>query len=169
MYNELNEDLIIMSKENSFTKIKEVDYPNDVLKFFEKYSLGINDYIWFVSPFSNNFGVEVNEYREIYEELKDDFDNDIVPGFEPKENEGYPFDFYPKKNGLVPWAHCDNGTMLYFKYNDNSSEVVVYGDGYEFFKYPLSVTEFLYKLINKEIDCRLYLPSELFDGEIMCK
>ena len=162
--NELN--TISKSYKNAFTNINGYDYPCDAWKLFEKYPKGFNDYVWFLHPHSNNWEAIAEEYCNTYFELKNDFEDDEVPGYEPQENEGFPFEFYPAKSGLVPWAQCDNGTVIYFISDGISSRIIVYGDGYEFYEYPLSVTEYLYKLINREIDCSAYLPCELFGGEI---
>lgn len=169
----LNDELLNICKSDYKCKVANIngfDYPCDALEFFKKYSEGINDYIWFLHPYMENWEDIAIEYRNTYDVLKTACENDkIAGGYELQDNEGFPFEFYPEKNGLVPWAQCDNGTVMYLK-NDNSSvKVIVYGDSYEFYEYNLSMTEFLYKLINREIDCSRYLPSDLFEDDIICQ
>ena len=160
-------DTISNSYEKSeYTNINGFDYPSDAYELFERYPNGFGDYVWFLPPQSDNWEGIVEEYRNSYFYLKVDFES-YADDLKLKGNEGYPFEFYPEKDGLVPWAQCDNGTVLYFICDDTSSKVVVYGDGYEFYEYPLSITEYLYKLINGEIDCFAYLPTDLFEEEVV--
>lgn len=139
-------DIMQVNNGNSYTNIKGVNYPDDALAFFKKDVAGINDYIWFLSPYDDCFESEVADYSTVYSDLKTAFDEDAVEGFVPEENEGYPFSFCPDESGLVPWAQCDCGTVFYFRNDNGTTKIVVYGDSYEFYEYTMSVTEFLYNV-----------------------
>jgi len=85
-----------LNDENSFTVINGVNIPTDAAAFFEKYNDGINEYIWFISPYDDNWDEMIEEQRETYESVKDSFEQDALSsGYVPNENEGYPFAFYP--------------------------------------------------------------------------
>ncbi len=170
----LNNDLIEYSKINnrySFVQINGVNFPKDASTFFKKYNEGINDYIWFISPYSENWKEMVQELRDPYETLKIAFEQDILScGYVPQKFEGYPFEFYPHPDGLIPWAYSDNGTVFYWKPVLGKWNIVVYGDSFEYYEYDFLTTEFLYKLINKEInEMQCFLPKDIFDYGIICK
>ena len=48
--------------------------------------------------------------------------------------------------------------------------IIVYGDGFQFFKFDLSTTEFIYKLVTKSLsEMSDFLPDDLFDDEVICE
>ncbi|WP_044974588.1 hypothetical protein [Ruminococcus sp. HUN007] len=72
--------------------------------------------------------------------------------------------------GLIPWAYCNNGTVFYWKPENNKMNIIVYGDGFQFFKFDLSTTEFIYKLVTKSLsEMSDFLPDDLFDDEVICE
>jgi len=160
-----------LNDENSFTVINGVNIPTDAAAFFEKYNDGINEYIWFISPYDDNWDEMIEEQRETYESVKDSFEQDALSsGYVPNENEGYPFAFYPDESGLIPWAYCDNGTVFYWKPENNKMNIIVYGDGFQYFKFDLSTTDFIYKLVTKSLsEMSDFLPDDLFDDEVICE
>ena len=160
-----------LDDKSSFTIINGVKIPKDAAAFFEKYNEGINEYIWFISPYDDNWNEMIQEQRETYENLKNSFEQDVLSfGYVPKEFEGYPFEFFPNKNGLIPWAYCDNGTVFYWKPENNKMKIVVYGDSYEYFEFALSTTEFIYQLVSKSLsEMNNFLPDDLFDDEVICE
>ncbi len=170
----INDDLMEFSQlqgNESLSHIQGFDFPKDALAFFRKYKEGINDYIWFIDPYSEEWLDMVQEQREVYESVKAGFEQDSLScGYVQRDNEGYPFDFYPNTGGLIPWAYCDNGTVFYWKPDNDKMTIIVYGDGFEFYAFPFSTTVFLYKLINKSIDTMdSFLPDDLFDYEVIIK
>jgi len=160
-----------LNDENSFTVINGVNIPTDAAAFFEKYNDGINEYIWFISPYDDNWDEMIEEQRETYESVKDSFEQDALSsGYVPNENEGYPFAFYPDESGLIPWAYCDNGTVFYWKPENNKMNIIVYGDGFQYFIFDLSTTDFIYKLVTKSLsEMSDFLPDDLFDDEVICE
>ncbi len=150
----------------SMIDIKGVLLPEDASLFFKKQIGGFNDYIWFISPYDDVWNEQVQEQKEIYEDLKEAYHQ---YGLTDKKGEGYPFDFYPQKNGIIPWAVCDNGALFFWKININSITIVVYGEDADYYEYDMTTTEFLYKLINNEIPEMIeFLPMNLFDNGIVC-
>lgn len=157
--------------ESTFEIINGINIPKDAATFFEKYNEGINEYIWFISPFDDNWNQMVQEQKETYETLKQSFEQDALSfGYVPNEYEGYPFEFFPDINGLIPWAYCDNGTVFYWKPENNTMKIVVYGDSYRYYEYALSTTEFIYKLVSKSLhEMSDFLPDDLFEDEVICE
>ena len=77
----------------------------------------------------------------------------------------YPFEFYPKKDGILPWAYGDNGTNFFWRtYKKKPWSIIVYDEMSAFFEYEMSTTEFLYKLITGEIG-NSGLPENLFSDK----
>jgi hypothetical protein len=69
-------------------------------------------------------------------------------------------EFYNGKNGLLPWGGTDNGDELYWEVNDNAWKIVVYASReLEALEYDMTMTEFLCKILNREIECE---PLEEF-------
>lgn len=156
----------------SVTEKIQCDLPKDVVEFFSVFNGGcINDYIWFISPFSNVWEEMVLEIRNSYIDVKEDFyyhDSELLKMLQLKENEGYPFDFYPSENGIIPFAQCDNGTVFYLKPDPVEWTIIVYGDSWEFYEYKMSLPEFIYNLLNNKIlNMAEYLPYDIFINEVI--
>ena len=173
MMNDIINELFDFSQKytiSDLTEINGVKFPADAALFFKDSINGWNDYIWFITPYDKKWNEIIQEQRESYLFLKNDFDQDsIVLGDAPKDGEGYPFDFFPDENGLIPWAVCDNGTAFFWKPDNCRITIVIYGDSYEYYEYSMTTTKFLYKLLNNEIkEIYKFLPRDIFENGIVC-
>ncbi|MDM5154748.1 SMI1/KNR4 family protein [Bacillus sp. DX1.1] len=134
--------------------------PLDYKKFINKYGTGsINDFIWILNPFSENENLNLikkgHVIREAYAYSKKQFPDDFI------------HNVYPVNNGLLPCAITDNGDEIYWLTNEECDQwrIIVYDSrSNDYYEYNNSMTEFLYKVISKEIICPVF-PNDLFkDG-----
>lgn len=164
--NLLGESTCKYATSEKIEELRAKGFADDILEFFSMYDGGIEFYIWFISPFHPNWQETVDDIKQSYSYLKNSFesDNDCIPD----AGEGYPFNFYPEENGILPWAQCDNGTVFYWRFYKDKITILVYGESYDFYEFDMSTTEFLYKLITKQIHCSdIDLPDDLFpDGKV---
>ena len=75
----------------------------------------------------------------------------------------FPEDFihsvYPDIGGLFPCGLTDNGDEIYWLTSDWS--LIVYETrSSDFYKYSMTITEFIYKIANKELVCPAF-PDDL--------
>ncbi len=149
---------------NALTEINGVLFPEDAALFFKNKINGLNDFIWFITPYDQKWEEMVQEQRNIYQNSKKEFVQDSEKyGYDLKDGEGYPFDFFPDENGLIPWAVCDNYSSFFWKPTKGKITIVVYGECCDYYEYDMTTAEFLYKLINNEIhEMEEFLPDDLF-------
>lgn len=147
---------------------KNLGLCDEDIELFLRYGLGgLDFYIWFYTPFDERWEEWVCEQRKVYQYLKESAERDnLLLKYVPPDNEGYNFEFYPDKSGLVPWAICDCGTVFYWRVTPEKFTVVVYGESDKYYEYDMTISEFLYRLITKEIPYIYdYLPEDIFsDG-----
>lgn len=132
--------------------------PSDYKEFISTYGTGgIDDFLWILTPFVKDENVNlITKSRVILEAY-----------VQSKQNhpEYYPHGVFPNENGLLPWAFTDNGDVLYWlvKGNPDQWKIVAYDSRSENYEYPLSMTEFLYGIINKSLVCEVFpedFPNE---------
>ena len=157
---------------DKFNIVLSEGFPESDLDFFKNCKCdGINDYIWFVSPFEPSWNDMVDEIKASYLFVKEGFEHDIIMQnhYIPECNEGYPFEFYPGEKCILPWAQCDNGTVFYWRIENGKWSILVYGESDTFYEYDMTIYEILYKLVNGEIDdMSQYLPDNLFENGMIC-
>lgn len=145
-------------KKNSYEaaeKKMKVVFPQDYKEWIDCYGGGaINGFLWILSPFSDNPYLNIidsfTEMRSAYNRMKSDF---------PKD---FKYSFYNGKKGLFPWGATDNGDELYWNIQDGDEEIVVCASRYaEMISYKMSMEEFLFKLLSKEIECSAF-PEDFF-------
>lgn len=135
------------------------ELPSDYMKFIETYGTGgIDNFLWVLSPFVENENVNLIQkgkvIRDSYQISKNNFP------------EYYTHNIYPSVRGLLPWGLTDNGDELYWLTEGKPDEwkIVVYETrASEYHIYPLSMVEFLYKTITKELVCEAFpddFPSD---------
>lgn len=133
--------------------------PEDYKEFIMTYGTGgIDNFIWILTPFEHdeniNFMAKMNVMLSSYEESKGKF-----PQY-------YKHDVFPKSEGLLPWAYSENGDEIYWltSSNPNKWSIVVYETrSPQYHHYEMSMTEFLYKILTKELKCDAFpedFPSE---------
>ena len=67
------------------------------------------------------------------------------------DNVGQPFPFFPEKGGLFPCGEYNGEYTLYWKTDEEKWTIVLYLNDY-YTEFNMSLTEFIYKLITKEIN-----------------
>lgn len=133
--------------------------PKDYKEFIGTYGAGgIDHFIWLFTPFVQdenvNFLKRSKVIRDAYLTLREQF---------PKY---YKHKIYPEPGGLLPLGVTDNGDELYWLTEGEPAHwpIVVYETRSSVnYEYPMTVTEFLYKVIAKEMVCEAF-PDD-FQGE----
>ncbi|MDQ0233131.1 SMI1/KNR4 family protein [Metabacillus malikii] len=135
------------------------ELPSDYVKFIETYGTGgIDNFLWILTPFVNDENVN---YLGRQKEMTDAY-------IQSKENfpQYYKHDVYPSSGGIIPWAYTDNGDELYWLTDGKPDEwkIVVYESrSPENYTYSLTMVEFLYQVIMKELKCNAFpndFPSD---------
>lgn len=68
---------------------------------------------------------------------------------------------YPDANGILPCAITENGDEIYWLTSDNDWSLIVYESrSPDYYEYKMSLSEFIYKIICKEIICPAF-PDDL--------
>ena len=141
------------NKKNSWEEVEKgigLIFPEDYKVFIDSYGEGaINEFLWILSPFSENENLNAIEkfesMREAYISMQREFP------------EQCPFHFYEGKSGLFPWGITDNGDELYWNFKGDTLEIVVYEARYaRNISYTMGMEEFLCKLLNREIECPIF-------------
>lgn len=163
-----------------------VNLPEDYFELLKIYGAG--QFCGWVNVFNPFIGAdEPGWYLNLYDNIKDERRNytyspksyasikamfknaPTVKYYEEKQfaesgaaGEGYPFDFYPKEGGLIPWGNCEEAAVLYWKMNEGKWTIVVYGEDEYYYEYDMTMTEFLYDLLSKQITNPLF--EDIFSG-----
>lgn len=145
---------------NDWDKIQEkweIKFPDDYKEIISLYGTGaINDFLWIFSPFSENKYLNLtNQYTEI----KDSYEV-MINGF-PEKNW---LNFYNGETGIFPWGSTDNGDELFWNYKRDNISIVVYESRYiKMNEYNIGMSEFLVKLLNKELYCDIFPDDFILD------
>lgn len=151
----------VKNDDNDWDTIEQemkIQFPNDYKKFIDLYGEGaINDFLWILSPFSEyenlNTKVKIKEMYEAYKILKNDH---------PEICE---FEIYNGEVGIFPWGITDNGDELYWYFSKKETSIVVIESRFSNKKiYDMSMTEFLYNLVDKNIVCTIF-PDDFIRNE----
>ncbi|NTU21995.1 SMI1/KNR4 family protein [Brevibacillus sp. HB1.2] len=144
---------------NEFQDKLGVMLPNDYKQFVLTYGVGsIDDFIWVHNPFVENTALNLNEQM-----------SDMLEAYnESRKNhpDHFKFPTFPEKGGILPWGGTDNGDELYWltQGDPENWKVLIYGTrSSDFVQYALTMTDFLQKVLNKEIICEFFpedIPSE---------
>jgi len=136
------------------------ELPTDYVKFIGIYGTGgIDNFLWILTPFVNDENVN---YLGRQKEMKDSY-------IQSKKNfpQYYKHDVYPSSGGILPWAYTDNGDELYWLTDGKPDEwkIVVYESrSPENYTYSLTMVEFLYQIITKELICNAF-PDDFPSNE----
>lgn len=130
--------------------------PGDYRAFITKYGSGcIDGFLWVDNPFTQLSGLNLftrsSSQLDALRVLRGDIDPELVP---------YPV--FPERGGVLPWGGTDNGDVLYWITRNSPSEwIVAVGEsrGPMWEEYDCSMTEFLVKLLSKEIRSDIF-PEE---------
>lgn len=150
---------IINTDEDMWSDIQKmlcIEFPDDYKEFINIYGFGsINKFLWVLSPFSENENLsylkKFNDMKFAYQYMQKEF---------PLK---YFMKYFDHENGLLPWGITDNGDELYWYIDNGKRSIVVMEARYaEIYKYDMELTEFIYKLLNKEIQCNAF-PDDFFE------
>ena len=127
-----------------------ITFPMDYKMFIDSYGEGaVNEFLWVLSPFSENENLNCIEKYKVMKDAYNSMKNEFP--------EQFPFKFYNGKTGLFPWGITDNGDELFWNFTGDIAELVVYESRYSGnMSYAVSMEEFLYKLLKKEIVCPIF-------------
>jgi hypothetical protein len=133
--------------------------PGDYKALVSTYGAGkFADFIFVYTPFASNPYVNLLEQRGLnlaaYKTLRME-----VP-------QSAPYPAYPETGGALPWAHTDNGDMLYWLTegpSDTWPVIVIESRHSAVERYDLPTTGFLARLLAGELDTRI-LPDDLHEG-----
>lgn len=170
-----------MDQIKAIEKILDVKLPEDYYELIKVYGAGyFGGYFIVYNPFIErgplNLLFALNENKHYYECAQKSW-NMVLPGvnikasdalttlFESQCNEkgefdysgdkfhniGYPFSYFPENGGLFPCAEYNGEYTVYWKTNAERWTIVVYRDDY-YSEFDMTLTEFLYKLITREIN-----------------
>ncbi|MBU2714459.1 SMI1/KNR4 family protein [Zooshikella harenae] len=152
-------------KSNEGTDWSEVEkqlaitLPADYKAFIDYYGAGwINDYIFVLTPTLEG---------ELYNLKKKSLILiDRYKTFKAEFPDYYPHKIYPEKEGLFPCGYTEGGGHLYWETCEDpeSWTIVIYGSGGgRWEEYKLSLTDFITKLLLKEIVSKM-LPEDFADN-----
>lgn len=127
-----------------------ITFPEDYKTFIDSHGEGgINEFLWILSPFSENENLNSIEKFKVMK--------DAYISMQSKFPEQFSYDFYNGIKGLFPWGITDNGDELFWNFKGDIVELVVYESRYASnMSYIMSMEEFLYKLLKKEIVCPIF-------------
>lgn len=126
--------------------------PSDYKELIRVYGTGcFDDFIWVLNPFSEqkhlNLLEQVRLARRAYESLRDEF------------HEPQPFQFFPEKAGLLPFAITDNGDYLNWRTEgmpDQWCVVVSAGREPEYEVFDCSASKFLEGVLSGSLACKIF-------------
>lgn len=153
---DINELLSIQqckSRKNLWEEVQNkigIIFPEDYKQFINLYGEGgINEFLWILSPFSENKNLNSVEKFKVMQEAYISMQSEFP--------EQCRFEFYNGKMGLFPWGITDNGDELFWNFKGDSLEIVVYESRYvSYMRYIMSMKEFLCGLLRKEIVCPIF-------------
>jgi hypothetical protein len=128
--------------------------PNDYKEFIEIYgTIHICNFLQILSPFSKNQHINLVRKqelcREVYQVLKNGGEN-------------IPYEFFPKRNGLIIVGLTDNGDSIFWKTGSEKWTIVVNeARGTDWFCFDGSIAEFIEGLLLGDVDCCVF-PNDAF-------
>ena len=82
-----------------------------------------------------------------------------------EDSEQFFLNFYEGEYGIFPWAVTDNGDELYWNVKEDGIEIIIYASRYSDIEvFNMSTTEFLYKLLSKDLICSIFPDDFLIDS-----
>lgn len=156
---------------------KLLQLSKDDIEFLTLYgSGGFNNYMWLLSPLTDTWSEIVADYSEDYRALKA-AEQEMISEYSLKLDRNnkfytdiftlhYPYDIGTEENNLLPWGQSDNGTVFFWKINENAScSIVVYDEMTDYYEYNMGITEFMYKLFQNQIE-ESGMPDDLFEDGV---
>jgi hypothetical protein len=136
-------------------------FPSDYKECVSLYGSGeFSRYLYVTNPFQNFWkGLYYKKltYREWTKQELDDYlsGKNLFP-------DEYPFSVYPAEGGLYPWAHVDD-IRIYWQVQGNPDNwsIILYSGDYEYERWQLSTTDFLYKWLAGELGSKILTSDEV--------
>ncbi|USA45403.1 SMI1/KNR4 family protein [Acinetobacter sp. C26M] len=127
--------------------------PNDYKEFIQIYGSGsIDSFLTIFNPFSENININLIDQlyvqSEVYKDLK-------------SYGEEVPYDFFPLKNGILPFGMTDNGDVLFWQVNDLPKEwnvIINEARSSNWDVLKISMTDFLLGILQRKVVCNFF-PS----------
>jgi hypothetical protein len=123
-------------------------FPGDYVGFATKYGSGrIGSSLKVYNPFSKQDRLIIGRVANIFRKLKRDEGDEFVP-----------YNIYPESPGLFPWGEEVNGTSMFWltKGNPDKWPIIVFAQGGKIERFDMSVSEFLSRLLNGELDSKIW-------------
>lgn len=168
MYTEKLKEILIQKKPKEtigdWSRVEEsleTMLPEDFKEFISTFGTGeIANHLIIFNPFAKS---STYNFLEQYKVLTLTYNY-----FKRKQPSDYPYAAFPEKEGLLPFGLTMSGDQLFWLTNsDNQWSIVVREQATgQFTQYNECMTEFLYKLLKKEINNTL-LPRELYSDQIV--
>lgn len=133
-------------------------FPIDYKEYIKTYGTGcIDNFLWVLNPFCDNENINfIQKGRSLINAYK------IL---RRSHSDIYKYHIFPEKNGLLPWGFTDNGDELYWETGLEPDKWNVVVCKYNFYNYRMCMTEFLYKIISREIICDEF-PEDFPDQNV---
>lgn len=156
--------MFVESKKNENNKWDIIEnkmnfkFPQDYKEFIDIYGEGgINGFLSILSPFSKynhlNLVNKFHEMKNAYDYMKNE------------DSEQFFLNFYEGEYGIFPWAVTDNGDELYWNVKEDGIEIIIYASRYSDMEvFNMGTTEFLYKLLSKDLICSIFPDDFLIDS-----
>jgi hypothetical protein len=126
--------------------------PNDFKQFIGTYGSGrINDFIWMLNPFSHRKNINLIEQQSRQLNALRTLINDF--------GERCPYALFPEPGGLLPCGFTDDGDIIHWLTSGVPSEwgvIVNDSRGPQYAKYDLSLTEFLFRIVDRIEVCPIF-------------
>lgn len=170
MYTNKLKEILIQEKpketSGDWSKVEEslqTVLPEDFKEFISTYGTGeIANHLIIFNPFAKSDTYNLIEQMKVL--------TMTYNYFKRKRPQDFPYAAFPEQEGLLPFGLTVNGDQLFWLTNRDSEWTIVVREQETgmFSHYKESMTDFLYKLLNKEIPNNL-LPKELSTNKLSFK
>lgn len=133
-----------------------LELPQDYKDFIQRYGTGcIDSFVWIFNPFSRNEHLNLkDQMTEILDTLR------MLKYDQPA------FPLFPERGGLLPCGATDNGDTIFWITSGEPAHwriAVHESRGPQWENYAFSLTDFLAKILSKDIICPIFpedFPSD---------
>ena len=130
------------------------DLPEDYKNFIQAYGSGrICKFMWIFNPVSKNENLNLEDQIKLQLDVLSELQ---------EYGEVLPFKLYPEAGGLLPFGVTDNGDVLFWQTIGQPRDwqvIVNEARSPEWAIYHMSMSEFLFKILQKELICDIFPTS----------